>query len=80
MNSGGIRGSIQIGNFTAHDVASVFPFKSSFDLIELRGGDLKAVFSNLADRLEPDTIVALGAFLQVSGRLVEFTVTWPNRH
>ena len=67
INSGGIRGSFQIGNFTKQEVTSVFPFKVTLDLVEMTGKTLLQVFSDFADKLLPATIIGLGGFPQVSG-------------
>lgn len=68
LNSGGLRGSFEIGNITAADALAVLPFENTVDVITLKGRDLKDVFEEMAKRMNPDGTSGNGGFLQVSGQ------------
>uniref|UniRef100_A0A8C5QNG9 5'-nucleotidase n=1 Tax=Leptobrachium leishanense TaxID=445787 RepID=A0A8C5QNG9_9ANUR len=67
MNSGGIRAPIDErtsnGSITLEELISVLPFGGTFDLIEIKGSTLKAVFEHSVHRYGGAT----GEFLQVGG-------------
>ncbi|TRY64203.1 hypothetical protein TCAL_04631 [Tigriopus californicus] len=72
LNSGGLRGSFEIGNISAADILAVLPFENTVDVITLKGRDLKSVFEEMAKRMNPDGTSGNGGFLQVSGIFVTF--------
>ncbi|XP_063299133.1 5'-nucleotidase [Pelobates fuscus] len=74
INSGGIRGSIDErnsnGSITLEELLSVLPFGGTFDLIEVKGSTLKAVFEHSVHRYGGGT----GEFLQVGGIKVVYNI------
>lgn len=67
MNSGGIRGSFEIGNISMADLLTVMPFGNTIDLITIKGRYIKETFEKAAARMKPDGETSSGGFLQVSG-------------
>ena len=73
INSGGLRGDLEIGNITMYDVLTVLPFKNSIDIITIKGKYLLETFEFVASgkwTTEADgslTKAGVGRFLQVSG-------------
>ena len=75
MNSGGIRGSLEIGEITRADILTVMPFENTIDLLGIKGKYLKETFEQTAARVSPDgEIRGSGAFLQVSGNIMLLAV------
>ncbi len=68
INSGGIRGDLEIGNITYADMLTILPFQNSVDFLQLKGEDLKQLLEESAGKLSPDGKESSGGFLQVSGR------------
>ena len=71
-NSGGLRGSFEIGQILMGDLLTVLPFENTFDVIKVKGRTLKKLFERSAGRLSPDGQGEPGGFLQVSGFQITF--------
>lgn len=67
MNSGGIRGSFEMGNITTADMLTVLPFQNSIDLVTLSGQNILDTFELAAGKMKADGTSSAGGFLQVSG-------------
>merc|ERR1719431_709470 len=70
VNSGGIRGEIPVGEIDYGNVLTVLPFGGSFDVVQVKGSTLMAVFDHAVSRYESDSLP--GEFLQVSGFQVSY--------
>ena len=70
-NFGGIRAPMPDGDVLVDDIMSMFPFKNKFCYLQLRGSDLRAIYNQLAGKMQ----VIGGATLTVKdGKLVEVLV------
>ena len=69
INSGGIRGSLPIGDITVEDLYAIQPFQNSVDIITLNGRTLKKLMQKSADTLNLDGTWD-GSLFQVSGTLL----------
>jgi 5'-nucleotidase len=75
INSGGLRGDLEIGNITMYDVLTVLPFKNSIDIVTLKGKYLLEAFEDTLDgefelvkgRMRSESGGGDGGYLQVSG-------------
>ncbi|MBD1381446.1 bifunctional metallophosphatase/5'-nucleotidase [Metabacillus arenae] len=63
MMGGGIRSSVDSGNFTLRDAYSILPFRNKVVLASIKGETIRAALENGVSKVENQA----GGFLQVSG-------------
>lgn len=67
MNSGAIRGDLEVGNITYADMLTILPFENRVDVLTFKGSGLKEILEDSAASLSSDGKTSSGGFLQVSG-------------
>ena len=67
MNSGGIRGSFEIGDISYADMLTVMPFQNTINIVTVKGWVLRQVLEQAVGRVNPDGTNKQGGILQVSG-------------
>ncbi|XP_064119251.1 snake venom 5'-nucleotidase-like [Macrobrachium nipponense] len=81
VNSGGIRSSIDErvsnGTITMDDIITIAPFRSTIDIVELRGIHVKQMFEYAVVNYDPKGLDPRGGFLQVSGFVVVYDINLP---
>lgn len=73
MNGGGIRTSIEKGEFTLRDANSILPFRNKVMLVELTGATILEALENSVSRVS----TLGGGFLQVSGMSYSYNPSQP---
>ncbi|XP_032456151.1 apyrase [Nasonia vitripennis] len=77
MNAGGIRNGIPPGVITYGDLVTVQPFENTWDVVEVRGEDLRLVLEESVSRsYEKDKFVGAG-FLHWAGIRVVYNISKP---
>ncbi|XP_071112388.1 snake venom 5'-nucleotidase-like [Haliotis cracherodii] len=77
MNGGGIRTSIERGDFTIGDILTVLPFRNTVDIVELRGKHVRETLEFTASKWVENTSNLFGGFLQVSGMKIVYDMAMP---
>ncbi len=71
VNSGGLRGDLEVGNISKYDVLTVFPFGDTLDVITISGEDLVRTFEqSVSGEWRPNIdggMKMTSSILQVSG-------------
>ncbi|KAL8583251.1 hypothetical protein ACOMHN_043086 [Nucella lapillus] len=75
VNSGGIRSTLSKGDITVADVLMVQPFRSTIDIVEVKGSALVSIMEHSASQWDPADLN--GGFLQHSGLEVEYDMSRP---
>ncbi|XP_023246083.1 apyrase-like [Copidosoma floridanum] len=76
-NAGGIRNSISPGLITYGDVATVQPFDNTWDVVELKGEDLRTALEESVSRSYSEKIFSGAGFLHWAGVRVVYNVSQP---
>ncbi|XP_070496322.1 apyrase-like [Chironomus tepperi] len=78
IHAGGMRTSFPIGPITYGDVMTFFPFGNTFDILELNGTALMAVFEHAVARSWSETEFIPADMLQISGIQVTINRGMPS--
>ncbi|KAL7015250.1 hypothetical protein ACKWTF_016363 [Chironomus riparius] len=78
LQVGGMRSSFPVGPITYGDIMTFFPFANTFDILELNGTTLMAIFEHSVARSWSETEFIPADMLQISGIQVTFNAAMPS--